>query len=72
MGQFNIGFVPGFADRVYPSSSFDWIRERARDITDVAQTIGVSAGSVAGIMAEERKSAPRASQMRTSLLHASP
>ena len=55
MGQFNIGFVRAFADRVYPSLSFDWIRDRAIGIKTAAQTIGVSAGSVAGIMAEERK-----------------
>lgn len=55
MGQFNIGFVQAFADRVYPSLSFDWIRDLGGRITAAAQIIGVSAGSVAGIMAEERK-----------------
>ncbi|MEN5181908.1 hypothetical protein ABE501_19290, partial [Comamonas testosteroni] len=48
-------YAKAMADRVYPQESFKWIGDLANEIKSIAATSGISAGTIAGIMAEERK-----------------
>lgn len=48
-------FVNGFADCTYPTDSLSWTRSLTQEINAAAIISGISAGTISGIMAEERK-----------------
>ena len=55
MANSTVFFSRVHADQTYPGQSFEWIKSLKAPIARIAELIGVSSGSIAGILAEERK-----------------
>lgn len=55
MANSTVFFSRVHADQAYPGQSFEWIKLLKVPIARIADLIGVSSGSIAGILAEERK-----------------